>query len=110
MGEVDMESLALLVTILVSITVFSAPISILLSSRIAQLLTRNLAAKILRRTLMALVSALGSVLSLFFIFSPIPMSLKLIAMPALLLNIWSVDREYGGRLMTRLKNIFGKSA
>jgi len=30
MGEVEMESLALLVTILVSITVFSAPISILL--------------------------------------------------------------------------------
>lgn len=109
MGEVEMQSLALLVTILVSITVFSAPISILLSSRIAQSLTSNLVAKILRRTLMALVSALGSVLSLFFIFSPIPMSLKLVAMPALLLNIWSVDREYGGRLMTRFKSIFGKS-
>lgn len=110
MGEVDMESLALLVTILVSITVFSAPISILLSSRIAQSLTGNLVAKILRRALMALVSAIGSVFSLFFIISPIPMLLKIIAMAALLLNIWSVDREYGGRLMTRLKNIFGKSA
>lgn len=110
MGEVDMESLALFVSILVSVVLFSAPISILLSSRIAKSLTSNIVAKILRRTLMTFVSALGSVFSLFFIISPIPMSLKLIAMPALILNIWSVDREYGGRLMTRFKSIFGKSA
>jgi uncharacterized protein YaaW (UPF0174 family) len=110
MGEVEMESLALLVTILVSITVFSAPISVLLSSRIAQSLTSNRVAKILRRALMALVSAVGSLNSLFFIISPIPFLLKFISLVALLLNIWSVDREYGGRLMTRLKVIFGKSA
>jgi hypothetical protein len=105
-----MESLALLVTILVSITVFSAPISVLLSSRIAQSLTSNRVAKILRRTIMALISALGSLVSLFFIMSPIPFLLKFISMAALLINIWSVDREYGGRLMTRFKVIFGKSA
>ena len=109
MGEVDMESLVLLVSVLVSVVLFSAPISILLSSRIAQSLTSNLVAKILRRTLMALVSAIGSVFSLFFIISPIPMPLKIISMAALLLNIWSVDREYGGRLMTRFKSIFGKA-
>jgi len=110
MGEVEMESLALLVTILVSITVFSAPISILLSSRIAQSLTGNQVANILRRALMALVSAVGSLNSLFFIMSPIPFLLKFISMAALLINIWSIDREYGGRLMTRFKVIFGKSA
>jgi hypothetical protein len=37
------------------------------------------------------------------------MPLKIISMAALLLNIWSVDREYGGRLMTRFKSIFGKA-
>ena len=110
MGEVEMESLALLVTILVSITVFSAPISILLSSRIAQSLTGNQVAKILRRALMALVSAVGSLNSLFFIISPIPFLLKFISLVALLANIWSLDREYGGRLMIRFKVIFGKSA
>ena len=109
MGEVEMESLALLVTILVSITVFSAPISVLLSSRKAQSLTSNRIAKILRRALMALVSAVGSLNSLFFIISPIPFLLKFISLAALLINIWSVDREYGGRLMTRFKDIFGKS-
>jgi len=109
MGEIEMESLALLVTILVSITVFSAPISVLLSSRIAQSLTSNQVAKILRRALMALVSAVGSLNSLFFIISPIPFLLKFISLAALLINIWSVDREYGGRLMTRFKVIFGKS-
>lgn len=110
MGEVDMESLVLLVSVLVSVVLFSAPISILLSSRIAQSLTSNLVAKILRRTLMAFVSAVGSVFSFFFIISPIPMLLKIISLAALLLNIWSVDREYGGRFMTRFKSIFGKSA
>jgi len=110
MGEVEMESLALLVTILLSITLFSAPISILLSSRLAQSLTGNQIAKILRRALMALVSAVGSLNSLFFIVSPIPILLKFISLAALLANIWSVDREYDGRLMTRLKVIFGKSA
>jgi uncharacterized protein YaaW (UPF0174 family) len=105
-----MESLALLVTILVSITVFSAPISVLLSSRIAQSLTSNRVAKILRRAFMALVSVVGSLNSLFFIISPIPFLLKFISLAALLINIWSVDREYGGRLMTRFKVIFGKSA
>lgn len=110
MGEVDMESLVLLVSVLVSVVLFSAPISILLSSRIAQSLTSNLVAKILRRALMAFVSALGSVFSFIFIISPIPMLLKIISLAALLLNIWSVDREYGGRLMTRFKSIFGKSA
>jgi hypothetical protein len=59
---------------------------------------------------MALVSALGCLVSLFFIMSPIPFLLKFISLLALLLNIWSVDREYGGRLMTRFKVIFGKSA
>ena len=110
MGEVDMESLVLLVSVLVSVVLFSAPISILLSSRIAQSLTSNLVAKILRRALMAFVSVVGSVFSFFFIISPIPMLLKIISLAALLLNIWSVDREYGGRLMTRFKSIFGKSA
>lgn len=110
MGEVDMESLALFVSVLISIVFFSAPISILLSSRIARSLTSNIVAKILRRALMAFVSALGSVFSFFFIISPIPMLLKVISLAALLLNIWSVDREYGGRLMTRFKSIFGKSA
>jgi hypothetical protein len=110
MGEVEMESLVIFVSILISITVFSAPISILLSSRLAQSLTGNQVAKILRRALMALVSALGSLVSFFFILSPIPFLLKLISLVALLVNIWSVDREYGGRLMTRFKFIFGKSA
>lgn len=110
MGEVDMESLAIFVSVLISIVLFSAPISILLSSRLAQSLTGNKVAKILRRALMAFVSVLGSVFSFFFIISPIPMLLKIISLAALLLNIWSVDREYGGRLMTRFKVIFGKSA
>ncbi|CAN2178101.1 hypothetical protein MCETARE7_00219 [Candidatus Nanopelagicaceae bacterium] len=104
-----MESLALLVSILVSIVLFSAPISIFLSSRVAKSLTSNLVAKILRRILMAIISALGSALSLFFIISPIPLLLKIISLAALLANIWSVDREYGGRLMIRFKSIFGKA-
>jgi hypothetical protein len=110
MEEIEMQSLAIFISILLSITLFSAPISILLSSRIAQSLTGNQIAKILRRALMALVSALGCLVSFFFILSPIPFLLKFISLVALLANIWSVDREYGGRLMTRFKVIFGKSA
>jgi hypothetical protein len=110
MGEIEMESLAIVVSILLAITLFSAPVSILLSSAIAKSISVNPIANILRRVLMALVSGVGSLVSLFFIISPIPLFPKFISLAALLANIWSVDREYGGRIMARLKFIFGRAS
>jgi hypothetical protein len=108
MGEVGMESLAFFISILLLITVFSGPVSILLTSRIAHSLTVNPLAKFLRRAILILVSALGLFVSFFFIVSPIPLFPKVISLASILANTWSIDREFGGRLMDRLKTIFGK--
>ena len=108
MGEVGMESLAFFVSILLLITVLSGPVSILLTSRIAQSVTANPAAKIARRIVLILVGALGILVSSLFILSPIPLFPKVISLASILANTWSIDREFGGRLMDRLKTIFGK--
>jgi len=108
MGEVGMESLAFFISILLLITVFSGPVSILLTSRIAHSLTANPAANIFRRALLILVGVLGILVSLLFILSPIPLFPKMISLASILANTWSIDREFGGRLMDHLKTIFGK--
>jgi len=104
-----MESLALLATILVSITLFSAPISLIISSRKAQLLTSNLVLTILRRIIFVLVVAVGAINSLFFIIGPVPLMLKFISLIAIIILIWSILREFGREFISRLKDLFGKS-
>jgi hypothetical protein len=108
MGEVDMESLAFFISILLLITVASGPVSILLTSRFAQSLTVKPTVNIFRRALLILVGALGILVSFLFILSPIPLFPKVISLASILANAWSIDREFGGRLMDRLKTIFGK--
>ena len=108
MGEVGMESLAFFVSILLLITVVSGPVSILLTSQIAQSLTVKPTVNIFRRALLILVGALGILVSSLFILSPIPLFPKVISLASILANTWSIDREFGGRLMDRLKTIFGK--
>jgi hypothetical protein len=103
-----MESLAFFISILLSITLLSGPVSILLTSRIAQSLTVKLTANIFRRAVLILVGALGILVSSLFILSPIPVFPKVISLASILTNAWSIDREFGGRLMDRLKTIFGK--
>lgn len=59
---------------------------------------------------MILVSALGLLVSFFFMFTEIPLLLKTISLCSILANVWSIDREYGGRLMNRLKFALGRPA
>jgi len=108
MGEVGMESLVFFVSILLLITVVSGPVSILLTSQIAQSLTVKPTVNFFRRALLILVGALGILVSSLFILSPIPLFPKVISLASILANTWSIDREFGGRLMDRLKTIFGK--
>jgi len=108
MGEVGMESLVFFVSILLLITVVSGPVSILLTSQIAQSLTVKPTVNFFRRALLILVGALGILVSSLFILSPIPLFPKVISLASILANAWSIDREFGGRLMDRLKTIFGK--
>lgn len=104
-----MESLAIVVSVLISVALFSAPLSIFLSSPIARGLTPQPTLNMFRRLLMAVISALGATVSVFFIVSPIPPGLKIASLIALLANMWSIDREYGGHLLKRARSLVGRS-
>ena len=104
-----MESLAIVVSVLLSIALFSAPVSILLSSRIARRLTPQPTVNIFRRVLMAVISALGATVSIFFIASPIPPGLKIASLIAIVANLWAMDREYGGHLLNRTRSLVGRA-
>ena len=101
-----MESLALVVSILVSICFFSGPIGLFLTSRMLTKVTTNPFTLLLRRTVLIINGLLGSALSSFFLFGPIPLFLKAISLISLVLNVWAIDREFGGNLTSYLRRTF----
>ena len=101
-----MESLALVVSILVLICFFSGPIGLLLTSRMLAKVTTNTFTLLLRRTVLIINGILGSSISSFFLFGPIPLFLKIISLFSLVLNVWAIDREFGGNLTSYLRRSF----
>ncbi len=101
-----MESLALVVTIMVMSCISSGPFALALTSKTWQRLTQNFILKVFRRVILGIVNTVGAFLSIIFLIEPIPYSLKVVAVITLSLNLWSVDREYGGRLTKHIKRIF----
>ena len=98
-----MQSLAVLVAILVFTCAFSGPIALLLSSKKLQQLTEAIVLKTIRRTIMAIVNFFGVVICAFFISAPTPLVIKLIALASLIINIFAIDHEYGGKIAIYLK-------
>ena len=101
-----MESLALVVSILLLICLLSGPIGFFLTSRLITSATTHPIASLLRRTVVIINGLFGSVVSCFFLFGRIPLMLKVISSVSLALNIWAVDREFGGNLTNYLRSSF----
>lgn len=99
-----MGSLALVVSILILICFFSGPIGYFLTSRIMTSAASHPVASMLRRTLVIINGLLGSIVSSFFLFGTIPLFLKTISFFSLVLNIWVIDREFGGNLAGYLRS------
>ena len=99
-----MASLALVVPIIIYGLLLSGPLSLALSSKRARRLTEHLALKIIRRIVMGLINFFGISLSVFFVTGPFPIGLKVICVICFLLNVWALDREYGGYLTSAIKN------
>jgi hypothetical protein len=103
------ESLALVVAIIIYGLLLSGPLSLALSSRRAKRLTEQLALKIMRRIVMGLINFFGISISVFFVTGPFPIALKAICVLCFLLNVWALDREYGGYLTNSIKNKFRRN-
>lgn len=90
-----MESLALIVAILLSIVVFSGPLGLLLTSRVAWNNTSSRKTLwLIRRILVSILSAVGIATASIFVFNPIPIGTKLLAIGGIALNIFALKREY----------------
>jgi Na+/alanine symporter len=90
-----MESLALVVAMLLALTIFTGPISLVLTSKLFWNYSRR--SKwlwVFRRILVATISPLGMTVALFFIFTPIPVTPKIVAAFGLSLNVIAVKREF----------------
>jgi hypothetical protein len=90
-----MESLALLVALLLALVIFTGPISMLLTSKF--LWNYSIQSKpfwIFRRILVSTISPIGMVMALFFMFTPIPLGTKSIAVFGLAINVIAIKREY----------------
>ena len=103
-----MESLALAVAIMVFICMFSGPITLALSSRLVRGWTTHIAALIIRRIIMGIINFFGLSLSTFFLSAPIGIPLKVVSIISIILNVWAIDREYGGSLTDKVKKFFGR--
>ncbi len=90
-----MESLALLVTILMSIVVFTGPLGFLLTSKVVWNYTNSRKALwIIRRIFVSILSPAGIVVAAIFVFNEIPIGPKLLAMVGIALNVFVLKREY----------------
>lgn len=90
-----MESLAILVAMLLALVIFTGPISIFLTSKF--LWNYSIQSKpfwLFRRILVSTISPVGMVMALFFMFTPIPLGTKSIAVFGLAINIIAIKREY----------------
>lgn len=99
-----MESLALVVALIIYGCILSGPITLALSSRVIKRITEQIILKIIRRLVMGIINFFGVSISIFFLTGPFPLGLKSISFISLLLNIWAMDREYGGNLTQYIKN------
>ena len=90
-----MESLALLVTILMSIVVFTGPLGFLLTSKVVWNCTKSRQALwIIRRIFVSILSPAGIAVAAIFVFNEIPIGPKLLAMVGIALNVFVLKREY----------------
>ena len=90
-----MESLALLAALLLALTLFTGPISIVLTSNLFwNYSIRSKPLWIFRRIIVATISPLGMTVALFLIFTPIPVTPKLFIAAALAVNVVALKREF----------------
>ena len=90
-----MESLALLVVMLMSLVLFTGPLSLLLTSKIFwEFTSRNKAVWIIRRVLVAFISLVGMTVELLFIMNQLPAAPKFLAMAGFVLNVIALKREF----------------
>ena len=90
-----MESLALLVTILMSVVVFTGPLGFLLTSQVVWNYTKSRKILwIIRRIFVSTLSPAGIAVAAIFVFNQIPIGPKLLAMVGIALNVFVLKREY----------------
>jgi hypothetical protein len=90
-----MESLALLVVMLMSLVLFTGPLSLLLTSKIFwEFTSGNKPVWIIRRVLVSIISLIGMTIELLFIMNPLPAAPKFLAMIGFVLNIFALKREF----------------
>ncbi|CAN2178417.1 hypothetical protein MCEGKSH29_00239 [Candidatus Nanopelagicaceae bacterium] len=90
-----MESLALLAALLLALTLFTGPISIVLTSNLFwNYSRRSKPLWFFRRIIVATISPLGMTVALFLIFTPIPVTPKLFIAAALAVNVAALKREF----------------
>jgi hypothetical protein len=90
-----MESLALFVSLLLALVVFTGPISMLLTSKIFwNYSRRSKPLWVFRRIIVATISPLGMTVALFLIFTPIPVTPKLFIAVAAAINVAALKREF----------------
>ena len=90
-----MESLALLAALLLSLALFTGPISIVLTSKIFwNYSMRSKPLWVFRRIIVATISPLGMTVALSLIFTPIPVTPKLFIAVAFVVNVIALKREF----------------
>ncbi len=90
-----MESLALVISILLLILLFSAPFALLFTIPRIRTASQSALWLYLRRFVMALSGAFGFTVSIFFLFARIPFGLRAVALISIALHLWAINREYG---------------
>jgi len=58
---------------------------------------------IIRRFLMGTLALFGVLLSLIFIFNPIPLVLKALSLICIAQHLWAADREYGRFISSKFR-------
>ena len=90
-----MESLALIVAILLSIVVFSGPLGLLLTSRVIESYAKQSKALwIVHQIIVLVISIPGITIAAIFVFNPIPIGTKLLAICGITLNVFALKREF----------------
>ena len=90
-----MESFALIVAILLSIVVFSGPIGLSLTSRVVKgYAKKSKALWIVHQIIVLVISIPGITIAAIFVFNPIPIGTKLLAICGIALNVFALKREF----------------
>ena len=85
----------MLVLILMSIVVFTGPVSYLLTSKTVWDYSKEKKALwIIRRIFVSLLSPAGIAISSIFVFTQIPIGPKIVALAGIALNVFVLKREY----------------